>query len=213
MVEINLCQPTIFLAVARRGSGKTEMMRHLYHHFKSYYHGIFVICPTEKTGLGFWRQQGVSEDNIQTSYSDEWANKLMDKLEEKNKGKTKENGFRTLLIMDDCTNESTKFHNLPSIRRMAGRSRHFLLSTLISAQTLTSVPPTLRINACTLAVGRLNRQSLELLEKEFNVGMDKRQFIRMADGIPEYGCLIISNTCSKSGNDSDANYGYFKVDL
>jgi hypothetical protein len=96
---------------------------------------------------------------------------------------------------------------------MAGRSRHFLLSTVISAQTLTSVPPTLRINACTLAVGRLNRQSLELLEKEYNVGMPKQEFIKMADGIPEYGFLIISNVASKSGKDVNANYGYFKAEL
>lgn len=213
MVEINLAQPTIYLCVARRGSGKSEAMRYLYHHFKGYYNAVFVICPTEKTGLGFWKQQGVPEANIQTSYSDSWVNKLMDKLEEKNKGKTKETGFRTLLILDDATNESTKFHNLSSIRRMAGRSRHFLLSTIVSAQTLTSVPPTLRINACALMVGRLNRQSLELLEKEFNVGMQKKEFIRMADNLPEYGFLVISNTASKSGQDVNANYGYFKASL
>lgn len=213
MVEINLAQPTIYLCVARRGSGKSEVMRYLYHHFKGYYNAVFVICPTEKTGLGFWKQQGVPDANIQTSYSDSWANKLMDKLEEKNKGRTKENGFRTLLIMDDCTNESTKFHNLTSIRRLAGRSRHFLLSTIVSAQTLTSVPPTLRINACALMVGRLNRQSLELLEKEFNVGMPKKDFIKMADNLPEYGFLVISNTASKSGQDVNANYGYFKASL
>lgn len=211
MVEIDLAQPTIYLCVARRGSGKSEMMRYLYHHFKGYYSTVFVVCPTEKTGLGFWKQQGVPEDNIQTAYSDAWANKLMDKLEEKNKGKTKADGFRTLLILDDACNESVKFHSLHSIRRLAGRSRHFLLSTLISSQTLTSVPPTLRINACALMVGRLNRQSLELLEKEFNVGMDKKAFIKMADNLEDYEFLVISNTSSKSGKNIDANYGYFKA--
>lgn len=163
--------------------------------------------------MGFWQQQGIKPEYIKTRYDDQWVMKLINKLMEKNKGKTAKNAFRVLLVLDDCTNESVRFHQLDSIRIIAGRSRHFSLTILVSSQTLTSVPPTIRINACMLAIGRLNRQSLELLETEYNVGMEKKDFLRMADNIPQYGFLIINNTCSKSGNDVNSKYGYFKVDL
>lgn len=187
-------------------------MRYLYNHYKKYYHATFVICPTESTGTGFWSQEGIASEYIKTSYNDQWVLNLIDKLMDKNKGRTAKNAFRTLLILDDCCND-VRTHSLKSIRIIAGRSRHFHLTTLVSSQTLTSVPPTLRINACILMIGRLNRQSIELLESEFNVGMEKKQFVKMADNLPEYGFLVVNNVCSKSGNDVNSNYGILKIDV
>jgi hypothetical protein len=211
MVQIDWSKPSLFLFIARRNSGKSVAMSYLYHHFKNKFHAVFVCCPTEKTGEGFWRKQGVKEENIRTTYTDEWGTLLCEKLMEQNKGKSPDKAFKTLLILDDMANENTKLHDIKSLRLIAGRGRHFHLSVVVSAQTLTGCPPVLRINADAVCVGRINRASLELLEKECNVGMNKRDFIKMVDNIPPYSFLVINNVSSKSGSNVEDNYGVFQV--
>jgi hypothetical protein len=211
MVKIDWSKPSLQLFVARRGSGKSVAMSYLYQHFKSKFNCVFVICPTEQTGTGFWAEQGVPKENIKYSYSDTWVLKLVEKLSEKNKGRNANNAFKTLLILDDCSNEGTKLHDLKSIKLIAGRGRHFYLTLIVSSQTLTSVPPTIRINSDAICVGRINRASLEWLEHENNISLPKKEFIKMIDNIPEYSFLVINNASSKSGSDLSDNYGVFKV--
>eukprot|EP00952_Eustigmatos_sp_NYUAD-ZCMA_P011399 46339-Eustigmatos_ZCMA.PRE.1 len=77
---------------ARRGSGKSEMMKWLINKQRSAFKEIFVISPSSFND--YWKGI-VPDENVMSEFKEEWVEALVNKMAEANKGKTKASkGFK-----------------------------------------------------------------------------------------------------------------------
>ena len=211
-IDFDVKDKTIGL-VGKRGSGKSQMLHYILEMNKKHFKKIFIISPTEQL-QGFYSDL-VPKENIFDSYSESWVESLISKMMEINKGKTKQNCNRVLLVLDDVCGD-TNFHQSPSLKKIFIRARHFFLSLIITAQYLFGnggVPPVCRNNIDYLLVNKINGQSLEALVTEFRNGsISKENFIKMYyKSTGNYGFLIINNVNSESNDDLNSIYGVIRV--
>jgi hypothetical protein len=211
-MDFDIKDKTIGL-VGKRGSGKSQMLHYIVKNNKKSFQKIFVICPTEI--ITSFYTDITPKENIFFEYKEDWVESLITKLMEINKGKTKHNAHRVLLILDDCTGD-TNFHQSPSLKKVFVRARHFFLTLILTSQYLFGnggVPPVCRNNFDFLLVNKINGQSLECLSKEFRVGdISKEDFYAMySENTGNYGFLLINNVSSEENDNLDAIYGVLRV--
>jgi len=212
MIDFNIVDKTIGI-VAKRGSGKSQLLHYIIkinkHHFKR----VFIICPTEK--INNFYEDIVPKENIFDSYNEVWVENLINLLTKHNTNRTKKNANRVLLILDDCCGD-TNFHQSKTLKTIFTRGRHFFLTLILTSQYLFGnggVPPVARNNFDFLLVNKINGQSLEALTKEFRNGnISKEEFIKMYNNSTgNYGFLLINNVSSCSNDDLDSIYGIIRT--
>lgn len=210
-IKIDIIDKVITL-VGRRHSGKTEIMKHLYHHFKHKFHKVFVVSCSDFNGQ--WKKEGVPKENVYSSYSEDWMNKLIKRMEVTNHNKTKQDADfkRVLLICDDVSND-VKWHQSKAMRILAGRGRHLGVSFLCSCQFFTQVPPLVRQNSDLIFYGKNNRASAELLQEEFNLNMPKVDFMKMVEDATQSYSFLVVNNCANDTHDINSVYGKYKIDV
>lgn len=197
---------------AKRGAGKTEMLKYLIKKNKQHFHEIFVISPSSV--FGHW-EGVVPKKNVMTEYKEEWVEALMSKMATKNHGKTKDvNGFvRILLVLDDVVSSEIKAHSSKTLRTLAARGRHLGICLVQTAQYYKSISPIHRQNSDLIFFGKNNKQGIELLYEEFSLGdMDIKQFQSFVNkNTEDFHFLVINNTASS--NKFEDVYGVIKCPL
>lgn len=124
----------IISIVAKRGSGKSELVKHILRLYNNLFIAVFLISPTEFTDA----YKGLIPDNrIYTEYNEEWVMRLIHKMEQENKQKSKEEKKNILLILDDCLSDITmRSSKIKSLKILASRGRHMSISVIITAHTI-----------------------------------------------------------------------------
>ena len=211
-MKIEIIDKTLAL-VGKRGSGKSQMLRYIIMCNLNKFDKIFLICPTE--GLNGFYNDIIDKKCIFDKYDEEWINKLIGKMTTMNKGKTKENAKRVLLILDDVTSD-TNFHQSETLKILFQRGRHFFVTLIMTAQYLfgnSGIPPSFRNNLDFLIVNKINGDSVDCLEKEFNIGgIPKKDFVELYNkSTGNYRFLVINNASDGNNDDYDEIYGILKV--
>lgn len=200
-----------FTLVGRRGSGKSTTLKHLLKQQGGRFKEIFLICPSSFNG-DF--KEVIKDENIFEEYDEDWIMKLIKKMTDANKGKTKDSKeFKhVLLILDDVVSGDKSGHYMKSLKILAARGRHTGISVGITAQWLTSISPMQRLNSDYLFIGKTNAASIGILYDEFNLSnMSEKEFRKFIQkNTDDYRFLVINNNASNTSNLKEV-YGSIKV--
>lgn len=207
-IDLDIVNKTVSL-VAKRGSGKSILLKYLVDNCKELYQRIYVICPTEIVN-SFYSDM-VPENCIFDSWNESWCEALINKMTEKNKGQKKEDRKNVLLIIDDVCSD-TNFHQSNALKKLYARGRHINISIIITCQYLNSLPPLCRSNSDWVICGQMNKQSVGLLCDEYMTGsIEKPEFIKLYNrSTQNYGFLVINNTSIKESSDLNQIYGIIR---
>ena len=207
-MEINLVQKFVSIC-ARRGAGKSELCRYLYLTQRSQFDSVFVISPTDFSG--FWAAM-VGPDRVKSHYEEEWVDALLKRMADVNKGKSKKAAdFKNVMLILDDVFAEVRGHQLKSLTKLCQAGRHYGITILAVAQFFTNISPSQRQNSDYIFYGKCNRASKELLEHEFNLGMEGKDFLAMVEKATEdHGFLCIDNAASSTG-DLSRVYGRVRV--
>lgn len=208
-ISLDIVNKTVSL-VAKRGSGKSVLLKYLVDSCKEKFFKIYVVCPTE-TVNSFYSDM-VEENSIFDEWKEEWAESLIRKMTEQNKGKPKDEKKNVLVILDDCMAD-TNFHQSKALKKLYMRGRHINIAVIATCQYLHNLPPVCRNNCDWLIAGQMNRQSVQLLVEEYLSGdLEKNEFIKLYNrATKDYGFLVINNTSIKENDDLNQIYGIIKT--
>ena len=196
--------------VAKRNSGKSQLLRYMLLQSKHLFKKIFVVCPTES--VNHFYSDIIPKENIFDQYSEAWTENLIKKMTEINAGKKDKETSHILLILDDCCSD-TNFHQSKSLKKLATRGRHIKIACCIISQYIFQVPPVIRNNCDFLLCGQMNTQGVELLTTEFMMGnITKKEFLDLYhSNTSDYGFLVINNNSSSDNSNIDTLYGSIKT--
>jgi hypothetical protein len=144
----------------------------------------------------FYKNSGVvEEENIRSSWSEEWAKAMIEKMTVLSKTSKK----NVLLIMDDLVGD-LEFRKSKTINTLFARSRHINISLIINVQYLHTLNPLQRNNADWVCAGQLNQHSIEILYEEYAGVLSKKDFLDMYHrSTRDYHFLLINNGSTKTG--------------
>ena len=196
----------------KRHSGKSELIKYILSLYGYQFNKIFVVCPSE--AVNHFYQKIMPKENILNEYSEEWIDKLMNRLIKLNAGKKDEESVHILLVLDDCVSD-VNFHAARNFEKLFTRGRHMKISLIITTQYPYLIPPVARINTDYILVGQMNKQGLKVMCDEFLMGdIEPKQFMKMYyNATNDYGFLIINNNSTKSNADMNSLYGTVKVPI
>jgi hypothetical protein len=198
------------LACAKRGSGKSNIMKYLIQAEERHFKQIFLVCPTE--GVNKFFSDFIPEDNIFESYNEKWVEALIDRMTKLNTGKYGDKLTNVLLVLDDCISD-VNFHQSPTIKKLFSRGRHIGIGVIVSTQYLFSVPPIIRNNSDFILCGQMNKQSVGLLCDEYLSGnIERADFVKLYnDSTKKYGFLLINNNSVEDCDDLNQIYGIIRT--
>ena len=207
-MNFEILNKTICLT-AKRGSGKSRLLRYLVIMNKHIFDKIFIVCPTEC--LNSFYKGIVPPENIFDTFKEEWFEKLIKRMTEVNSGKTDDEMKHILVILDDCASD-VAFHHSKAIKKLFTRGRHLKISIIMTAQYIYHISPLMRCNTDFLLVGQMNKQGVDILATEFLMGnLTKQEFIQMYyNSTNDYKFLLINNNSTKSNDDLNEIYGKLK---
>ena len=205
MLDLCIVNKTVSL-VAKRGSGKSVLLKYLVDQVKTQFAKIYVICPTESVN-GFYSSL-VDEACIYDAWDEAWADALIEKMTKANSGVAAKDKKNVLLILDDVMSD-TNFHQSTALKKLYARGRHINIGVIATCQYLHNLPPLCRNNCDWCIVGQMNHKSVELLADEYLSGdLDRREFSKMYHRMTkDYGFLVINNTSIKDNDDLNQIYG------
>jgi hypothetical protein len=210
-MEVSLKNKTI-LCCAKRGSGKSNIIRWLIqaeeHNFKK----VYLISPTERVNKFY--SEFIDEDCIFDEYSERWVEKLIETMTEENTGKTGDKLSNVLVILDDCIAD-LNMHSSKTLKILFARGRHAGIGIVITTQYINAVSPLIRTNSDYILCGQMNRASLQLLCDEYMTAtMERNEFIKMyATATSNYGFLLVKNQSVEDNADHNQTYGIIKCPL
>ena len=167
---------------------------------------IFLFSPTEKLNKDY--SDLVKPTHIFDSFSDNWARKLLDKLSNTPKKELRP----ILLVFDDCGSERDWTTSKEFIKLFT-RGRHIFLSVLSCNQYLYQLPKICRANLDFVLASQQPSQSLDILQDEFNNGLEPDAFREMyKNATVDYGFFLINNSATKN-DDINSVYGKMKASI
>ena len=86
--------------IAKRNSGKSQLLRYIVMSNKHLFNKILCICPTEKINKIY--EDFIDENNIFEDYSEAWINSFMQKFAKINEGINDKEAYHVLSTLDDC---------------------------------------------------------------------------------------------------------------
>lgn len=199
--SFTLINKTVLL-IAKRNSGKSQLLKYLVTCEKDEYDEIFVICPTENVKPFY--NKITDPDNIFETYDDEWMDQLIQQMTRFNANKPENKQKHVLLILDDCISD-VDFKTCKAFKKVFTRGRHVNISLILTTQYMNSIPPVARSNCDYIFVGQLTSQGIELLSDEFRSGtLSKKEFVDMYHRCTvDYYFLLINNTSVKNNEVSN----------
>lgn len=209
-------QNKAIIVIAKRNSGKSELVKYLVQDSikNNEFDKIFVFSTTNCVNQFY--NSFVSEKCIFQNYSEDWTNKLINMMTEKNKGKTKQsqNPYNILLILDDMASDISMHHS-ETIKKLYTRGRHSFISIIVLGQQLYHVSPVMRNNSDYVLCGQLNASNIEQLADSYRVPIiNKNDFINLYKTLTNnYSFMLINNNTVKNSNDINSFYGWLKAEL
>ena len=198
--------------IAKRGSGKSVLCKHIVETNRHKFAKIFVVCPTENINHHYQKDGLIPKNCIFDQWNEEWALNLTKSLEKLNSNKSKKEMRMVLIILDDIFAD-VDFHHSPVLKSIFMRSRHYGLAVISLTQTLYSLPPFARVNSDYIIIGQINRASMILASEEFLSGsLVKKDFITLFNkSTTDHQFLIINNNSISNSEDLNQIYGIVKV--
>lgn len=192
---------------AKRGSGKSCLIKYLVSCEKKLFDKTYVICPTER--VNHFYSDIVPENCIFDHWSEAWVGTLIQKMTQlKSEGKNK----HVLLILDDLVTD-VNFGQSKTLKLLYSRGRHLNISVILSMQYINSIPPIARGNTDYFLVGQQNAYSIDLLVTEYMAGnIAKKEFIEMYHlNTRDYRFFVINCNTVKDNGDLRQIYGSLKT--
>jgi hypothetical protein len=209
--EFDIVDKAIAL-IAKRNSGKSRLLRYILICTKKKFDEIFLVCPTECVN-NFYKDF-IKAENIFSSYSEEWVEKLIDKMTKANTNKTSSELKRVLIILDDvCSDENfqarSKYANL---NKLFKRGRHIGISIILTAQYPMDISKSCRSNCDFILTGQLNTSSLDVMTNEFMFGhIEKKKFLEYYNkATSNYSFFAINCQNVKDNRNLNEIYGSIK---
>ena len=190
------------LVVAKRNSGKSQLIRYLIILNKPRFEKIFLICPTES--INKFYSEDIDEKCIFDTYDEDFINNLITKMTFKNANKPSHEKHNILLIMDDCISDAQIKTSKP-FEKLFTRGRHINISIIFVSQYLkAAVSPVIRNNIDFCLFSQTNAQGLKLIYDEFNYNLTKNEFYDLFyKATKDYSFLIINNNSVKNGEKAE----------
>ena len=212
-MDIDIVNKTTIL-VAKRNSGKTNLLNYLVHKNKPQFSKIFCVSGTEKVNH-FYEKSGLVDKNcILESWDDGWATNLLKKMAEVNENKPSKEKKSVLLILDDCmSSHDFTGDRVSAFKQIFAYGRHSNISIIINLQYLNTLPPVCRNNCDTILCGQVNHQSVNMLAEEYLSGnLEKKDFFKLYNrATKDYNFLVINMNSIKDSDDLNQIYGIIKV--
>lgn len=158
------------------------------YHCRDYWPMGYVFSRTAFNG--YW------DDFVPKQYQfDDYYPDVMERILEVQKKKTQyvrenpdeELDPRIFIILDDCTDDRTRYDN--TLHRLYFTARHFNITLIQTAQYLKTLPPGIRSN-CDLAVTLVQHQEMqrEVLANDFLTDIPKKEVFQILDNmVPPMG--------------------------
>jgi hypothetical protein len=185
----------IILAVGRRGSGKSFLMRDLMSQVADKVDFGLAMTPTEDTA-GMFREH-MPSGWIYNSYN---AGKLEAMLAMQREFGRTHKQRRLFVLMDDCMYDK-KVLRSTSMRDLFMNGRHMHVTFVNAMQYVMDMPPDLRTQVDYVFVFKENILSNKIKLWKYFYGMFEKfeDFQRVMDRCCEsYGCLVLDNTVPSS---------------
>lgn len=213
----DMCPNPSIVIIAKRGSGKTWLVRALLEFFKNIPVGV-VIAETDRMN-GFYKNF-ISDSYIHYEYKSKILEKLLirqEKMIELNIEKNKQGKYfddRSFIVMDDCLGDKKTWCNDTLLRKLLYNGRHYHIMYILTMQYSLGIQPELRSNF----------DYIFLLADDFGSNQ-KRLFDHYAGMFPsfdafkqvfstltnDFSAMVINNKSTKSI--SDKVYWYKAPDL
>ena len=198
-----MCENPSICMIAKRGSGKSWVVRAILNHFKDIPGGV-IISPTDR--MSSFYGKFFPEAFIFYQYKSEIIEKMLYRQEliiEKEKQKAKEGKRidpRAFLVMDDCLSSKGSWVKDEPIMKMFFDGRHYKIMYILTMQFPLGIQPELRCNF----------DYIFLLAEDF-MSNQKRLYDHYAGMFPtfdsfrhvflelteDFGCMVIVNRGSK----------------
>ena len=136
---------TIVCLVAKRKSGKSQLLRYIITKNKHRFDKMFLICPTQAIN-DFYEEDLFKKEDIFDEYSDNWVTTLMNKMAKMNAKITNDKECKHVLLVFDDVCSDTDFHHSKTLKQLATKGRHYKITLFITCQYLYHVPPIFRSN-------------------------------------------------------------------
>lgn len=207
-MDFEILNKTI-LVVAKRNSGKSQLIRYLVLVNQHLFNKIFLICPTESVNSFY--SDIIEKKHILTNYNEDFIKNLIDTMTRANSNQPKDKRQQVLLILDDCISDATIKNSKP-FELLFTRGRHINISIIFVSQYLkAAITPVIRNNIDFCLFSQVNAQGLKLIFEEYNYNLSKAEFYELfKKATKDYGFLLINNNSVKNG-DIDEIYGVIKT--
>lgn len=191
----------VVVAVARRCSGKSELIKDLMYYKRHIPCGI--VCSGTEDGNSFY--QGFVPEVFVYNHFDKAA---IERLVERQRQALKTGKVHPVfLVLDDLLYDK-KFLNDKLVRYLFMNGRHFKIMLYMTAQYLVDVPPSIRAQIDYVFVLRDNQHREKLWKNLFTIFKTYDQFCAAMDVCTaDYGALVLDNT-SPSTNIAEVVYYY-----
>lgn len=177
------------VVIAKRGSGKSFLVRDLMYYMKDIPTGI-VINPTERknpTFVEFFPDLFIHYEITPQIFAGIIArqNLLCEKIRDlKKKNKTAD--MRTILVMDDCLSKKEVWAKDENIREIMMNGRHYKITYVLTMQYSMGITPELRANF----------DYIFLLKEDF-ISNKKKLYEHYAGMFPSYNAFeTVFRTCT-----------------
>lgn len=211
-----MVQYATILLIAKRGSGKSWIVRSLLYQFKDIPVGS-IICPTDEL-TGFYGTL-IPDLYIHYEYNSDFIKgvfsrqKSMIKKHEDYKNKKLSVDPRAFLVMDDCLASSKDWVKDKWMREILMNGRHSKIMFILTMQNALGVDPQLREQfdyVFLLRCNKINEQK-KIYEHFAGVFPSLQVFRQVYDSLTQdFGALVINNK-SNSSNLLD-NIFWYKAD-
>ena len=207
-MDFEILNKTI-LVVAKRNSGKSQLIRYLVLVNKHLFDKMFLICPTENVNSFY--SDIIEKKHILTNYNEDFIKNLIDTMTRANSNQPKDKRQQVLLILDDCISDTTIKNSKP-FELLFTRGRHINISIIFVSQYLkAAISPVIRNNIDFCLFSQVNAHGLRLIFEEYNYNLSKPEFNKLfKNATKDYGFLVINNNSVKNG-DIDEIYGVIKT--
>jgi hypothetical protein len=194
---IDPCRTVVF--IAKRGSGKTELMTDILYHQRKIPMGV-VMSGTEESNEHY--QKHVPDSFIYGKFEPDVVKKVIDhqkkvvrKMTEKEKENFSDPSKSVFILMDDCMYDK-KWTRLEDMRCIFMNGRHYRIFFALTVQYIMDLPPHLRsqIDYVFVLKDNIIENKQKIWKHLFGVFPTFDVFNEVFTQCTEdYGCLVLNN--------------------
>ena len=212
-----ICQNPTIIINAKRGSGKSTMVRELMNYFNSSLHyPVCVLCSySEKVDpyYSFFLPPSYIYEDCERMIS----KVLKRQIEMKNlnnqriKEGNKQIDDRILVVMDDCISDSKLWRKSKDLAEIFYNGRHYNITLVIVSQDIVAIPPAFRSNIDIVMLFNTSiQEEIKKLYQHYAGEFSSVQEFKdtLTTVCQDYGILIILKRGFKSTNLSDKIFRY-----